>query len=158
MLPPPLAYHSSPSSSFLSLSHSPHYGPTPHSHNPHGSPPLSHAHQMSPPPPHPHSSLTHAPHSALPRASPLSHSPPSSPPPPLSTCYSTNDIVAVVFLTSLANMVAFVVVTVVLCWCSLRVALPLCPRHRPSDPTTITTTITTITSIGISTMTTRKRR
>ncbi|KAK7085864.1 hypothetical protein SK128_011023, partial [Halocaridina rubra] len=36
------------------------------------------------------------------------------------SCYSTNDIIVVVFLTSLVNMVVFLVVTLALCWCSLR--------------------------------------
>ncbi|KAK8407011.1 hypothetical protein O3P69_007514 [Scylla paramamosain] len=47
-------------------------------------------------------------------------------------CYSTNDVVVVVFLTSLANMVAFVVVTVTLCWCSLRGRAA--PPSRSSHP------------------------
>ncbi|MPC33769.1 hypothetical protein E2C01_027132 [Portunus trituberculatus] len=48
-------------------------------------------------------------------------------------CYSTNDVVVVVFLTSLVNMVAFVVVTVTLCWCSLR-GSRVAPPSRSSHP------------------------
>lgn len=50
-------------------------------------------------------------------------------------CYSTNDVVMVVFLTSLANMVAFVVVTVALCWCSLRARAAAAPPRstHPDD-------------------------
>ncbi|XP_069184947.1 uncharacterized protein [Procambarus clarkii] len=73
------------------------------------------------------------PHSSLKGAS-NSNSPSSS-----SGCYSTNDVVVVVFLTSLANMVAFVLVTVTLCWCSLRGRLastPPRPLQHPDDPNT----------------------
>ncbi|XP_042218373.1 uncharacterized protein LOC121863696 [Homarus americanus] len=50
-----------------------------------------------------------------------------------SGCYSTNDVVVVVFLTSLVNLVAFVLVTVMLCWCSLRGRLAS-PPPRPLHP------------------------
>lgn len=51
-------------------------------------------------------------------------------------CYSTNDVVVAVFLTSVLNMVAFVFVTVALCWCSLRArATASAPRSlRSNDP------------------------
>lgn len=53
-----------------------------------------------------------------------------------SECYSTNDVVVAVFLTSVLNMVAFVFVTVALCWCSLRArATASAPRSlRSNDP------------------------
>ncbi|XP_068203480.1 LOW QUALITY PROTEIN: uncharacterized protein [Palaemon carinicauda] len=44
-----------------------------------------------------------------------------------SSCYSTNDIIVVIFLTSLVNMVVFLVVTLGLCWCSLRGRLNAAP-------------------------------
>lgn len=54
-------------------------------------------------------------------------------------CYSTNDVVVAVFLTSVLNMVVFVFVTVALCWCSLRArATASTPRSlRSSDPNEI---------------------
>lgn len=49
-----------------------------------------------------------------------------------SPCYTSYDLVVVVLLTSLANLVTFVMVTLLLCWCSLRArgALPP-PQPRP---------------------------
>ncbi|KAK8718644.1 hypothetical protein OTU49_014581, partial [Cherax quadricarinatus] len=60
---------------------------------------------------------------------------------PPTTCYTTNDLVVVVLLTTLANLVTFMVVTLALCWWTLRGRLSTTSRplnhpdyHLNDDP------------------------